>query len=344
MSQSSKMRTLKPNTILDRESLVRFFHDHNINQVHLSKIWRLMIKDPHLGFDDIPGLPKAAASLLSENFCTLTSVLKETSDSKDGRTTKLLIELQDKQMIEAVIIRHSDTRSGGHTVLCVSSQVGCKMGCTFCATGTMGLLSQLTAGEILEQLLHAKIHLEKQQNNETQGTVNKKLERTEINFKKKKCLKGKIRNIVFMGMGEPLDNYDAVSEAIEGMHDRCRFNIAWNHITVSTVGVIPKIRTLATQFPHVNLALSLHAPNQEIRCKIVPSAKAYPMDKLMHALKYYIVCTNNKVFIEYICIGNVNVSEECAHELSKMMIHYLNEVEVDTGKKPQITTKEGLDE
>ena len=155
-----RKRVLKPNTVFDKEALTSFFKEHEIKDIHLTKIWRHFMRNPSSSFDDIVNLPKSAKRLLSENFVATTSKIAEISHSNDNRTTKLLIELQDGNMIESVVIRHSDTRSGGHTVLCVSSQVGCKMGCTFCATGTMGLLSNLTNGEILEQIVHARSQID----------------------------------------------------------------------------------------------------------------------------------------------------------------------------------------
>jgi len=123
-------------------------------------------------------------------------------------------------------------------------------------------------------------------------------------------------------MGEPLDNYDEVSKSIRGMHNRAIFNLAENHITVSTVGVVKRMKQFTDEFPRVNLALSLHAPTQEIRKKIVPTSTANTMPKLLDALRYHISKTQNRVFIEYITIGNVNASEECAHQLARLFQEY----------------------
>ena len=168
------------------------------------------------------------------------------------------------------------------------------MGCTFCATGTMGLTSNLFAGEILEQLYHAN----------------------------QVC---KIRNVVFMGMGEPLDNYNAVITAIRGMTDVKRFSLGYGQISVSTVGVAPRMRQLADDAPAVNLALSLHAPNQTLRTEIVPSSKAWHIDKIIEALDYFIQCQNavsrrqKNTLIEYVLIKDVNDSDEAAHQLGKLL-------------------------
>lgn len=193
---SFRKRELSPNSIFDKEALTQFCKDHDIKEIHINKIHRLMLKNPNISFADIPGLPKKAAQLLQSNFVPLTSTLKSHSTSTDKKTTKLLIELQDGNMIETVIIRHSDTRSEGHNVVCVSSQIGCKMGCTFCATGTLRLIGNLRAAEILEQIAHAKITVEKEMESDTNTN-------TISNGKKKKKSKNKkkaVRNIVFMGM------------------------------------------------------------------------------------------------------------------------------------------------
>jgi 23S rRNA (adenine(2503)-C(2))-methyltransferase len=218
-------------------------------------------------------------------------------ESNDG-TVKILVQLQDGHEVECVIIDHTrrqDNNESGRLTLCVSSQVGCAMKCTFCATGTLGLSGNLLAGEILEQLWHAR------------------------------QIRPGITNIVFMGMGEPLENYDNLISAIRGITDVYRFAIGDNSVTVSTVGVVHNIYRLMEDCPSVHLALSLHAPNQAVREKIVPTAKVWPMDKLMEAVDFY--NKNQKysgrkkgrIMIEYILIKDVNVSEECAHELGQLL-------------------------
>eukprot|EP00484_Ammonia_sp_Unknown_P018176 CAMPEP_0197031992 /NCGR_PEP_ID=MMETSP1384-20130603/10787_1 /TAXON_ID=29189 /ORGANISM="Ammonia sp." /LENGTH=467 /DNA_ID=CAMNT_0042461585 /DNA_START=24 /DNA_END=1427 /DNA_ORIENTATION=- len=288
---SFKKRQLSPNSIFDKDGLLQFLQENNIKQLHAKTIWRLMMKNPNLEFSEITNLPKRAVALLAAHFVPLTSKVKSCSTSSDKKTTKLLIELQDGNMIETVVIRHSDTRSGGHNVVCVSSQIGCKMGCTFCATGTLGLIGHLKAAEILEQILHAKLNVDQD-----------------------------IRNIVFMGMGEPLDNYDQVKQAMHGMHERAMFNLAWNHITLSTVGVVSKMRAFTQDFPKANLALSLHAPSQKVRQQIVPTSTAFTVKKIIDAVVYHIEQTQNKIFIEYIMIGNVNAATEHALELANLFI------------------------
>jgi 23S rRNA (adenine(2503)-C(2))-methyltransferase len=266
----------------------------------------------------IENLPKALKHLVATEFQLPTSKLIEAATSGDGSTTKLVIELQDGNRVESVIMRYGAHelknfpesrekrpamrdgerafRSKPRCTLCVSSQVGCAMACTFCATGTMGLLSNLTAGEILEQLWHA---------NQIES----------------------IRNVVFMGMGEPLDNYDAVVEAIHGMVDVQRFSLAMAHVCISTVGVVNRLRTLARDAPGVSLALSLHAPNQTLRQQIVPTSKAWPLDKIMSAVDAYLAdmaylhprAKPPRTMIEYVLIDGVNDSLDNADELGRLL-------------------------
>ena len=199
---------------------------------------------------DWHSLPRTFVEVMKKDFVTTTSYVETKQTSKDGLTTKLLVKLRDGHMVESVIMRHET----GRQTLCVSSQVGCAMGCTFCATGTMGIIGDLTAGEILEQLVHANSVLDP---------------------------KKPIRNVVFMGMGEPLNNFENVKATVTAMHNTKQFGLGHGHVTVSTVGVTPSIRRLTKEMPHVNLALSLHAPTQELRSKIVPAAKAYKIEGIV---------------------------------------------------------------
>ncbi|GAB2268137.1 hypothetical protein Dimus_003116 [Dionaea muscipula] len=260
-------------------------------------IWKHVLQNPnHCDWDDIPSLPSPAYPLLQAKFKPLTSTLHSVSHSTDGVTSKLLIKLQNGAFVEAVIMRY-DTRLGRYggkprpggprSTLCVSSQVGCKMGCKFCATGSMGFKNNLSAGEIVEQLVHA-------------SSISN------------------IRNIVFMGMGEPLNNYSALVEAIRIM-TKSPFQLSPRRVTVSTVGIIHAINKLQCDIPNLNLAVSLHAPVQDIRCQIMPSARAFPLEKLMDALRIYQKSSRQKILIEYIMLDGVNDEEQHAHLLGKLL-------------------------
>ncbi|RLN84154.1 hypothetical protein BBJ28_00013164 [Nothophytophthora sp. Chile5] len=276
-----KKRALSPLPAFDQSALPSFLLEHGFKELHALSIWRHLAQHPTHTFADIPGIPKALRTLLAEHFAVFTTTVSTEQRSADG-TVKLLLRLQDGHEIEAVIMRHT-----GRNTLCVSSQVGCQMGCTFCATGTLGIIADLCSGEILEQLAHAN-------------------------------RVAPIRNVVFMGMGEPLNNYDAVLQAIRAMTKV--FGLAPKYITLSTVGVIHRIRQLSQDAPLVRLALSLHAPTQEMRAEIVPTSTAYPLPKLMAAIDDHLALKYNRlVMVEYCMLAGVNDSLETAHLLGQLL-------------------------
>ncbi|CAG9464425.1 unnamed protein product [Pedinophyceae sp. YPF-701] len=290
--------------VYDRESVERVFREHGIKPKHVDAVYKHLASSPTAALGDLedpavcPSIPVKARDLLRERFTTTTTRVVGRQDG--GSATKLLVELFDGQRIETVVMRHDSTlgidpsqpdgrrRGGERATLCVSSQVGCEMGCKFCATGTMGLRADLLRHEIIEQLYHAR--------------------RVEP-----------IRNIVFMGMGEPLANYGEVRAAIGEVTNQKSFGIAPRRITVSTVGVIPGILKMAKDMPNVHLALSLHAPTQGLRQDIVPSAGAAGLTRLMGAVKRYQDQTGNRVFIEYVMLHGVNDGETEAHELGLLL-------------------------
>ena len=288
-------------------------------------------------------LPKAFLDFLADpenDFVTVTSTIDTRPTSKDGSTTKMTIKLQDGHVIESVIMRHV-SEGGSRVTLCVSSQVGCAMGCTFCATGTMGIRGNLCSGEILEQLVHAgRVLAEKLTAEELDENKESDVIVSSDGSKQKKSEQSLafVRNIVFMGMGEPLNNYDNVLEACRGMIDRRRWNLAHGRVTVSTVGVTPNMRRLTNDLPEVNLALSLHAPNQPMREAIVPTAKMYPIQDMIEALDEHMMALakakspdgtfgaderetagkRKRAMIEYVMLKGDTSTIECAHQLGKL--------------------------
>jgi adenine C2-methylase RlmN of 23S rRNA A2503 and tRNA A37 len=255
----------------------------------------------------VPNLPAFARERLPEAFALLTSSVDSVATSGDGTTAKFVVKLQDGHRVESVLMRHD----GGRNTLCVSSQVGCKMGCTFCATGTLGELGNLTSGEILEQLAHARRFAAAKGNGETDAVAFRAAEASAA-----------VTNVVFMGMGEPLNNYDAVCASLGLLSDARGFAVAPSRVTVSTVGVVPKMLALARDSPEVRLALSLHAPNQALREKIVPTATAYPLPKIMAALDAYLAAgtrARTRAMIEYCVLGGVNDDEAHAVQLGELL-------------------------
>jgi len=202
---------------------------------------------------------------------------------------KAKITLKDGFEIESVLMRHRD----GRNTVCVSSQVGCPLGCLFCATGKMGFKRNLTTNEIIEQVVFFDRYLLKENQHVT--------------------------NVTYMGMGEPFLNYDNVLESVKILNDHRYFNIGVRSISVSTAGIIEGINKLSDEKLHINLAISLHAPNNALREKLMPIDKKYPLPDVLKAVDDYIEKTNRKVMFEYVLIKDVNDSDEHAKELAKIM-------------------------
>ncbi len=205
--------------------------------------------------------------------------------SGDGQTTKGLFKLRDGKEVEAVLMEHY----GDRTTVCISSQAGCAFACAFCSTGQAGFTRNLDSTEIFDQALF---------------------------FARDLATRGKkITNVVFMGMGEPFHNYDAVMGAVALLNDPHGLGLGHRHITISTVGLVDRIDRFADEGLQVNLAISLHAPSDRVRSEIMPVNRKFNTDELMAACERYVAKTNRKVFFEYVMLAGVNDTEECAHEL-----------------------------
>jgi 23S rRNA (adenine2503-C2)-methyltransferase len=230
-------------------------------------------------WQDTSTLPKNLRDQLNE-VCPLAIDYELTK----GKTSdKALVTLADGAQIEAVLMSHKD---GRHTV-CVSTQVGCPMGCLFCATGKLGLTRSLSANEMVEQvLLFARI-----------------LKHKEL----------RVNNVVFMGMGEPFLNYEEVIKAVTALHDK--LGLGARRMSISTCGIVPGIKRLAKERYEVNLAISLHAPTDLLRSKLMPSISVYPLKELFKAIDYYVEQTNRQVMYEYIMLDGINDSAKEAREL-----------------------------
>lgn len=238
-------------------------------------------------FEEMSNLSKGLREKLTANFAlsTLSTIIKQ--ESKDG-TIKFLFQLQDGYSIETVLMRHDYGNS-----VCVTTQVGCRIGCTFCASTLGGLKRHLLAGEIVEQVV------------KVQQTLDEVGER--------------VSHIVIMGIGEPFDNYDAMMNFLKVINHEKGLNIGARHITVSTSGIVPKIYQFADEQLQINFAVSLHAPNQEARQKLMPIARAYKLDELMEAVRYYTKKTGRRVSFEYGLMSGENDSVEIAEELSALI-------------------------
>lgn len=239
-------------------------------------------------FEDMNNLSKELRAKLAASFSFPTLKLVRVVDSEDGETSKYLWELPDGKRVESVLIRSDDRRT-----VCVSCQVGCPARCSFCASGKEGLVRNLSVAEIVEQVL------------QIDGLLKPKGER--------------VCHIVFMGMGEPMENYDAVVDAIKLFNDPATFHISQRRITVSTVGVVEGIKKLAKEDLHVNLVLSLHAPNQNLRKRIIPYARKYPLEEILMAMDDYAKDTKRDITYEYTLLSGINDGIYHARELAQLL-------------------------
>lgn len=238
-------------------------------------------------FDAMTNLPLALRGKLSEAFdiAALEEITRLTS--KDG-TVKFLFGLRDGHAIETVIMKHNYGNS-----VCVTTQVGCRIGCTFCASTLGGLKRNLTAGEIVAQVVHAQRMLDPAEE--------------------------RVSSIVVMGSGEPFENYDALMDFLRIMTDDRGMGIGQRHITVSTSGIVPNIYRFADEGTQINLAISIHAPNDELRSKLMPVNRRYPFHEVMEALQYYGNKTGRRITFEYALIGGVNDRPEHAEQLAEVL-------------------------
>jgi len=272
------------NKILEREPKYR------LKQAKLF-IFQKLIED----WEETSVFPAGLRKKLNKE-CPL-SIKAEVFEAKNDDSIKALITLKDGFKIESVLMRHID----GRNTVCVSSQVGCPINCSFCATGKMGFKRNLKPLEIVEQVLFFSRYLKRKQK--------------------------KVTNVVFMGMGEPFLNYENVIESIKILNDKDGLNIGARHISISTIGIIEGIKRLSEERLQVNLAISLHAPTNDLRSKIIPANKKYPIEAILRAVDDYIQKTKRKVMFEYLIIKGLNDSDKCAGSLAKLLkkpLYFLN--------------------
>lgn len=240
-------------------------------------------------FEEMTNISKNLREKLSNEAKISYVKILEKHVSKQDNTTKYLFALENDNIIESVLMRYNY----GNAV-CISTQVGCRMGCTFCASTLDGVERNLTAGEMLSQI-----------------------------YEIQKDTGERVSSLVLMGSGEPLDNYDNVLKFIRLLNDKDGLNIGQRHITLSTCGLIEKMYNLADEGLQITLAVSLHAPNDEIRNKIMPISKKNNMERLLEACKYYSDTTKRRITFEYAMINGVNDSIDCARELSEKLRNML---------------------
>ena len=266
-----------------REKLEEFFIGQNEKKFKATQVYEWLYKKRISSFEEMQNISKTTIQLLKENF--LIDKLNLLASQSDVDVDKYLFELKDQNKIEAVLMHHDYGYS-----LCISTEVGCNMGCLFCESGRLKKVRNLEVSEMVLQILQ----IEKLKN-------------------------VRISHVVLMGIGEPFDNYDNVIDFIKVINDPKGIDLGARHITISTCGLVPKIKEFMELNTKVNLAVSLHAPNNYLRDKIMPINKAYKIEELMEAIKAYIKKTNRRVTFEYIMLKDLNDTKGCALELAKLL-------------------------
>ena len=266
------------------DDLVLFLKDRGYKKYRADQVWHWLYKQKVSTFQEMNNIPQGLIELLESSFelKALELVLKNISE--DG-TMKVLYGLKDNHLIESVLMKQHYGNS-----LCVTTQVGCNIGCSFCASGLLKKQRDLTSGEIIAQVLETE-----------------------------KLLGERISYVVVMGIGEPMDNYEHLTKFLTTINHPKGLAIGARHITVSTSGIVPKIKEYA-HFPlQVNLAISLHAPNNDIRTSLMKINKVYPIEEVIDAMKYYLKVAHRRITIEYILIDGINDMPDVAFELVKRL-------------------------
>ncbi|PZX04642.1 23S rRNA m(2)A-2503 methyltransferase [Psychrobacillus insolitus] len=253
------------------------------------QVWNWLYRKRVTGFSDMTDVNQECVQLLTDHF-TVHSLSEQVKQEAADGTIKFLFRLQDGNLIETVMMRHKYGIS-----VCVTTQVGCNIGCSFCASGLLAKSRDLTSGEIVEQIMNVQLHLDKI----GQGEI--------------------VSHVVVMGIGEPFDNFVNLMDFLNVVIDHKGLAIAARRITVSTSGIINKIYEFTDTKIPVNLAISLHAPNNELRTRIMKINRAMPIEKLMESLKYYLAKNNRRITIEYILLKDVNDHKEEAEQLADLL-------------------------
>ena len=271
------------------EQLTAWLSDHGHKKFRASQVWEWLYRTRVTSFSEMTDVNKECIKLLEEHFViqTLTEHVKQ--EAADG-TIKFLFKLQDGNLIETVMMRHKYGIS-----VCVTTQVGCNIGCSFCASGLLAKSRDLSSGEIVEQIMNVQLHLDK-------------LEKGDV-----------VSHVVVMGIGEPFDNFENMLDFLKVLMDHKGLAIAGRRITVSTSGLAHKIYEFTDTQLQVNLAISLHAPNNELRTQIMKINRGIPIEKLMKSLDYYLEKTNRRITIEYILLKDVNDHKEEAEQLADLL-------------------------
>lgn len=293
------------------------------------QVWSWLYRSLVSGSDEMGNLPLELRSRLAAatEVAVLSPLLE--SRSASGHTSKVLFRLRDGNTVEAVLMGYH-----GRRTVCVSTQAGCGMGCTFCATGQGGLARNLSGGEIVAQVLYFARQLRQRE-----------IENAEAGGRRQSLPSHPITHVVLMGMGEPMANYEATWRAIGTLADERGYHLGARRMTISTVGIVPGIRRLTHEGLPVNLAISLHAADDTLRSSLVPVNRRYPLSELMNAVRDYVKVTRRRVTFEYALIAGVNDSSSQARKLGVMLADILCHVNLiplnpTPGSKLQASSRE----
>lgn len=295
------------------DELTKWMKDNGEGTFRAKQVLEWIYKKNQWEFSNMTNLSKGLIEKLQKDFCIEIPEVVDVLESKKDGTRKLLLALKDNNLIESVLMKYKHGNS-----ICVSTQVGCRMGCKFCASTLEGMVRNLTSGEILSQIMIGQ-----------------------------KILGERISNIVLMGSGEPFDNYDNVMKFIELVNSEYGINIGQRHITISTCGIVPKIYEMADKEMQINLAISLHAFSDEKRKEIMPVANKYSIKEILDACQYFINKTKRRITFEYSLVKGVNDSKEDAKSLSlllKGMLCHVNLIPVNEIKENSFKKSTRVDE
>lgn len=303
------------------EQLTEWLLAQGHKKYRAAQIWDWLYKKRVKNFADMKNINQGLIQLLEDNFVIQTLEQTVKQESADG-TIKFLFKMRDGNLIETVLMKFPYGQS-----VCVTTQVGCNIGCSFCASGLLKKSRDLTAGEIVEQIMEVQHHLDAKEQEE------------------------RVSHIVVMGIGEPFDNYTNLMNFLRVVNDQKGLSIGARHITVSTSGNPQKIREFANENIQVNLAVSLHAPNNDLRTRIMKINKAFPIEALMDSIDYYLETTNRRITFEYIMLQDVNDHVIEAQQLGKLLenkrhLSYVNLIPynpVDEHDQYRRSTPESID-
>jgi 23S rRNA (adenine2503-C2)-methyltransferase len=289
---------------LSLEEIQGFINELGEPSFRAEQIWQGLYQSGWDQFNDFSNLPKSLRKILAQRFILGSLKQEKELSSEDGSTRKFLYRLVDGMAIETVLMAYTDRQT-----VCISSQVGCAVGCSFCATGNMGFSRNLTRGEIIEQVLLTAALLREE--------------------------KKSLTNVVLMGMGEPFHNYEAVMSAIRVLNDPHGFDMGTRRFTISTVGIVPGIKRFTEENTQINLALSLHAADDQLRSKLVPINNRYPLAELLAACDDYLKQTNRRLTVEWALISGINDGLDQAEKLAQLLtgkLYHVNLIQLNPVK------------